>query len=341
MQRTIDFYNAHIGIKPTYSSSDINWTRATLYNHSKQRASSFAVEQMREAMYRPFCKSNLYFDRTWNEMSYQIPKLFPTPQSTNLVICVSGVGGKTFSTMMTDVIPDLHILESGTQCFPLYYYDKIEQCQISLFDQSDEEYVRCDGISDFMLSRMKQCNPKITKEDIFYYIYGILHNSEYRRYFEADLGKMIPRIPVVETYSKFNAFCKAGRQLATLHLNYEQGVPCDSAVVIGSESGNFQVEKMRFISKGDKRTIIFNSNIRVENIPLAAYDYIVNGKSAIEWIMERYQITRHAESQILNDPNLWTPDNPKYILNLLLKIIQMSLESMKIITKLPELKFDS
>ena len=106
--------------------------------------------------------------------------------------------------------------------------------------------------------------------------------------------------------------------------------------MLGTESGNFHVNKMRFISKEDKRTIIFNENIRIENIPLATYDYIVNGKSAIEWVMERYAITTNPESKIVNDPNQWS-ENPRYILDLLLRLIQMSLDTMKIVTKLPSL----
>ena len=322
-------------------SSKIIWTRGTKNNLLRNVEYSYAQSNIRAALYRPFFKQHVYLSRQFNEYVNQWDNFFPTPQSKNLVICVSGIGvRKECPALIVNMIADLELI-GKSQCFPLYYYDKIEQNQISLFDQSEEEYIRRDGISDFILERVRKCNPKITKEDIFFYIYGILHSKSYRKRFSADLKKMLPHIPIVEMYIDFNAFCKAGRQLAELHLNYEQGKLYDGVMVTGEETGNFKVEKMRFISKEDKRTIIYNSNIRIENIPLAAYTYVVNGKSAIEWIMERYQVTRHPDSQIINDPNRWTPENPKYILELLLRVIQMSLDTMKIVAKLPELKFES
>lgn len=136
----------------------------------------------------------------------------------------------------------------------------------------------------------------------------------------------------------FKAYCKVGRDLAALHLNYEAAPFCKTVIVSGCEHGNFRVQKMRFISKDDKRTIIFNEFIKIENIPLVAYDYVINGKSAIEWVMERYAVTTNADSGILNDPNQWS-DNPRYILDLLLRVIRMSIDTEQIVTRLPEMNF--
>ncbi len=338
MKRTIDFYNEHIGCEPEFSSTHISWTRATLNNHSKGRKSTFSSNNICNALYRPYCKQNIYFDRTWNEMVYQIPKLFPTPQTKNLVICVSGVGvTKEFSAIITDIIPDLE-LTGKSQCFPLYYYESVDLDQLGLFDQSNKDYIRRDGVSDFIWERARTLNPKITKEDIFYYVYGLLHSQEYRKRFSSDLKKSLPHIPFPKTVQQFKAFSKAGRDLAELHLNYEDGEQSKEVIVSGLESGNFHVSKMRFISKEDKRTIVFNESIRIENIPLVAYDYIVNGKSAIEWAMERYAITINPESKIINDPNQWSED-PRYILDLLLRLIQMSINTIKIVATLPSLDF--
>ena len=254
------------------------------------------------------------------------------------MICVSGVGvTKEFSAIITDIIPDLELI-GKSQCFPLYYYESVDHDQLGLFDQSNRDYIRRDGVSDFILERARTLNPKITKEDIFYYVYGLLHSQEYRKRFSSDLKKSLPHIPFPDAFQQFKAFSKAGRDLAQLHLNYEGGEPCKEVIVSGLGSGNFHVNKMRFISKEDKRTIVFNESIRVENIPLAAYDYIVNGKSAIEWAMERYAITINPESKIVNDPNQWS-ENPRYILDLLLRLIQMSINTMKIVAKLPSLNF--
>ena len=164
--------------------------------------------------------------------------------------------------------------------------------QKGLFDDPNEtDYVRREAISDFILERAKkQYGKNVTKEDIFYYVYGFLHSQDYRETFASDLKKMLPKLPLVEEVKDFWAFSKAGRQLADLHLNYETVPAYPEVNVVGAESTNFLVDKMRFPKKGQKDTIIYNSHIVISNIPEKAYEYIVNGKSAIEWIMERYQM---------------------------------------------------
>ena len=198
----------------------------------------------------------------------------------------------------------------------------------------------------------------ITKEHIFYYVYGLLHSPQYRERFAADLKKSLPRIPIVDTVQDFMAFYKAGKELADLHPNYEQVSPSDDVVVhvadaVYSESytkfEHFAVEKMAFGKVrneagklvADKSRIIYNGNITIENIPAKAYEYIVNGKSAIEWIMERYQITIDKASQIKNDPNDWSRehDNPTYIFDLLLSVINLSVQTVDIVNNLPKLNF--
>ena len=232
-----------------------------------------------------------------------------------------------------------------SQCFPLYYYDKNEGNIGTLFDQGKENYTRRDGITDFILGQCRErYGFKVQKEDIFYYVYGLLHSPDYREQFAADLKKMLPRIPLVNVPADFWAFSKAGRALAELHLNYETVAPYEDAKVIGAESGKFRVEKMKFAKNGkvdDKTTLIYNSYIRIENIPLEAYDYVINGKSAIEWIMDRYQVKIDKDSQIKNDPNDWCDEhnNPRYILDLILSLITVSIETMKIINDLPKLEF--
>lgn len=256
------------------------------------------------------------------------------------MICVPGIGStKGLSVLVVNSIPDVQLQYNG-QCFPLYYYEKNDSPQSNLYVSSQDEYIRHDGISDFALNLARELNPKITKEDIFYYIYGFLHNQEYRTRFAADLKKSLPRIFFPATYEEFRKYCEAGRHLAKLHLNYESGPLCPSVVVSGCEHGNFKVDKMRFLAKDDKRTIIFNNDITIENIPQEAYNYVINGKSAIEWIMERYAITIDKNSKIVNDPNQWSED-PRYVLDLLLRIIQMSLETLKIVNKLSKLNLPS
>lgn len=289
-------------------------------------------------MYRPFFKQILYKS---NESIYRNGKLDILDCEKNLYICLTGLGGnKPFSVFLTNIVSDYQLLQNG-QCFPLYWYEKVEHIQRGFFDTRDSDYVRHDGITDFILQQAGQIDFKITKEDIFYYVYGFLHLPAYRETFAADLKKMLPRIPLVENPADFWAFSKAGRDLADLHLNYETVAPCPDVVVSGAEHENFHVEKMRFKSKGDKSTIVFNSHITVSNIPLKAYDYVVNGRSAIEWVMERYQIKTDKDSGITNDPNDWAIEHnqPRYILDLLLSVINVSLQTLDIIAALPKHDF--
>lgn len=353
MQKTISFYqseverwkksdnNIPIDDFIEYDSKKISWTRALKWDLEKAKSYSYDASKIVIGCYRPFNKQHLFFDRGFNEMVYQQPKLFPTENHKNLCICISGLSHKgEFNALISNVVPDLG-LNAACQCFPLYWYERVEHKQRGFFDTQDSDYVRHDGITDFILEQARQIDFKITKEDIFYYVYGFLHLPAYRETFAADLKKMLPRIPLVENPADFWAFSKAGRDLADLHLNYETVASCPDVVVSGAEHGKFHVEKMRFKSKGDKSTIVFNSHITVSNIPLKAYDYVVNGRSAIEWVMERYQIKTDKESGITNDPNDWAIEHnqPRYILDLLLSIITVSMETNKIVKNLPKLYF--
>jgi predicted helicase len=351
----IDTYNSHLNISNlskenvndhiTNDSKTISWSRGLKNSLVRSLKIEHSIDSYRTVLYRPFTKQNNYFEKSLNEYLYQMPKLFPNKLSENLLINISGVGAsKEFSVLISNTLVDMQTL-SNEQCFPLYYYEENNKTQKSIFDEGgDKDYIRRDGVSDFILERaQKQYSAKnITKEDIFYYVYGFLHSPEYRETFSNDLKKMLPRLPLVDDVRDFWSFSKSGRELAELHLNYEQVPRFDGVKVIGEDSGFFKVEKMRYPKKEQKDTIIYNSKIVIQDIPLETYEYIVNGKSAIEWVMERYQITTHKESQIINDPNDWSEEagNPRYILDLLLSVINVSVQTVKIVKNLPKLKFD-
>jgi predicted helicase len=248
-----------------------------------------------------------------------------------------------------------------SQCFPLYYYTKNEVQQGNLFDTSTEDaYTRRDAISDYILSRAHvQYGNRVTKEDIFYYVYGFLHSPSYRSTFASDLKKMLPRLPLVEEVDHFWTFSKVGRALSDLHLNYEQaprypGVielysPLSISDVMSQSSSSelsyvdYRVDRMRFPvgqrAQDCPSTIIYNSHITLENIPSLAYSYHINGKSALEWVMERYALTTHKESQISNDPNAWSNEHtsPRYILDLLHSVITVSLRTIELVKTLPSI----
>ena len=344
IQSTIDYYNSMVESSrdtPVLDATRISWTRAFQSDFQKKRTKTFEHSAIRQAVYRPFCKQHVYFSAALNEMQYQMPKLFPTPETKNLVICLPGVGNvKDFSVHITNIIRDLDTY-GGIQCFPLYYYEKKSVYQPTLFDSEKSEYTRKDGITNFILERCRASyGPKVSKEDIFYYVYGLLHSPGYRRTFAADLKKMLPRLPLVEKPADFWAFSKAGRALAELHLNYETQPPHPDVVVTGAEQDKFRVEKMRFPDKQDKTTIEYNPWITISHIPQEACEYVVNGRSAVEWIMERYQIKTDKASGITNDPNDWATEQgkPRYILDLLLSVITVSVETVKIVNGLPGLE---
>lgn len=289
----------------------------------------------------------MYFDRRMNEMVYQQPRLFPTPRHENLVICAAGSGAnKAFSAFVTASIPDYELVSKG-QGFPLYYYEHPEdrrgRRQSDMFGdaaQPDAEgYIRRDAISDWSLGeyRRRYGDQSISKEDIFWYVYSILHSPEYKDRFASDLKKMVPRIPYA---ADFHAFSNAGRELGQWHLGYETVEPYPleedySRLVM--EAADWRVHKMVLGKRGgekDKTVIVFNPHVTLRGVPLEAYDYVVNGKSALEWVMERYAVNIHKESGIRNDPNDWS-DDPRYIVDLVKRVVRVSMETVRIVTALP------
>ena len=372
MRSMIDFYNRqreayndavkvdkNLSVEDFIDTDDtkISWTRA-LRNYAKRNILiQYEKEKLNVGLYRPFQKQNIYFATELIESIGLSPKLFPTPNHKNLVICVSGIGAsKDFSAIITDCIPDLQLQFNG-QCFPLYWYDSSDADVVDLFNQGAEKsmdrYVRKDGVTDWILSTArKQYGYKVTKEDIFYYVYGLLHSPDYRTTFATDLKKSLSRLPLVEKADDFWAFSKAGRELADLHLNYETIEPYRKCIVSFApltnkgDKMNYHVEKMRFgkidSKTSDKSVIYYNNSITITGIPAKAYEYVVNGKSAIEWIMERYAITTDKKSGITNDPNDWAREHndEKYILNLLLRVINVSVQTVEIVKELPKLKFE-
>jgi predicted helicase len=364
MSRMIAFYNAQReayaktvkaakGEAPTvedvidHDPKKISWTRSLKGDVRKQKVHAFQDECIVDAAYRPFCKQRLYFSRRFNEMVYQIPRLFPTPAHQNVVISTTGVADrKGFSCLIANSIPSLHLTDTG-QCFPRYYYDEAPKADL-LSQPGNDVFVRRDAISDAALAAFRKtyADDNIGKEDLFHYVYGILHSPEYKTRFEADLKKQLPRVPFARD---FWAFSKAGLQLAYWHLNYETIEPWPLQQAGKLDLGNaglYRVEKMAWGRKrvdgkqtSDKTTLVYNSHYTLVGIPPEALDYVVNGKPALEWIIERYQVTTDKDSRIVNDPNNWAieHDDPAYILNLIKRVVRVSVETARIVKALPAL----
>lgn len=363
MARMIDFYNEQVKqfqrflqnqtiansqdtqkIIESFIDNDpkkISWSRGLKTALSKNITYYFSTQSIIKGLYRPYSKQWVFYDKDITDFVGQMPRIFPNQDLENLVITISGLGGnKEQSTLITDRLPDLNMQHSGTQCFPLYTYEKQEDLG-ALFTTATGEYVKKENIpNEILRDFQKQYQDKtITKEDIFYYVYGVLHSPEYKQRFAADLKKMLPRIPYC---SDFWAFSKAGKELAYWHLNYETIDPYplkEWKQELYLDAEDYRVEKMTFGKNKngiDKSKIIYNSKLDLSEIPLEAYEYIVNGKSAIEWVMERYKRTQDKDSGITNNPNDWSED-PHYIVNLVKRIVRVSLETVRIVKSLPGL----
>ncbi|EJO34851.1 methyltransferase domain protein [Acinetobacter radioresistens WC-A-157] len=339
------------------NSQRISWTRALRNDFLKGKQINQKSNELRKSLYRPYSVQWACYSQQLNELQGQLPKIYPTKDIRNLTICLTLSGTKGFSVLISDFLPDFHLI-GDAQCFPLYFYDEvIQDKRVSsgdLFDESldltvtETKYERKDGISDVGLQHFQTAYPseQITKEDIFYYTYGLLHSEEYRTRYADNLTKELPRIPCVKKAEDFWAFSKAGRELAHWHLNYETVEPYKATLDMGSTAYNqltaedFYVEKMKFAKKGEKGTVVYNKRITIKDIPVEAYDYVVNGKPALEWVMERQGVSTHKDSGIVNDANDWaieTMNNPAYPLELFLRVITVSLETMKIVKSLPKL----
>ena len=373
MSKFIDFYNEEIEqyktshqsiIGSEYSDpalfvsrdiTKISWSSSLIADFSRQKKGSFRDNALLKSIYRPYQKQWLYFDSMFNHRVGQMPKVFPDQTHNNIVILINGKGAKNgVSALISDQIVDLNMLEAGAQCFPLYLYEAsntpTQHPQGGLFDEPSTSnsisYTRRDAITDSGLNHFLTTYPNqtITKEDLFYYIYGLLHSEDYKTKYADNLTKELPRIPCVKQAADFWAFSKAGRNLAELHINYETVMPYPVTFDVPLDTLNpedFYVKQMKFAKKGDKTTVIYNPKITLKNIPVEAYEYVVNGKPALEWVMERQAVTTHKDSGIVNDANDWaieTMGNARYPLELFQRVITVSLETMKIVNGLPKLE---
>ncbi|WP_354190868.1 type ISP restriction/modification enzyme, partial [Bartonella silvatica] len=346
--------------------SKISWSRALKQELAKGKIFEFETTCLTQSLYRPFTRQWLYYSRAFNEMVYQMPRIFPMEKAVeNKVIQISGMGTQSgFSVLISKSILDLHVVHNG-QCFPRYIYEdtlvskgKSKQ-QSHLFANATEEsktvgLQRRDAITDEGLAHFKAAYPNetIIKDDLFYYVYGLLHSEDYRSRYADNLSKELPRIPCVKTADDFWKFVTAGRELSHLHVNYETIEPYPVTFKKGNpkqtEISNpekfYYVTEMKFAKAGkekDKSTVIYNSNITITDIPLEAYEYIVNGKPALEWIMGRQCVKTDKKSGIVNDANRYaveTVGNPAYPLELFQRVITVSLETMKIVKNLPKLE---
>ena len=304
----------------------IKWTDRLKHELKNGRMTDFSQEKIRISFYRPFTKSNLYFDRLMNQRVSVLPSIFPIPatEKENRVICVPSIGGRTdFWCYLTNGIPNLTITSTdGTQCFPFYIYD-------------EDGTNRRENITDWALAQFRTHyeDGTLTKWDIFHYNYGLLHHPDYREKYEANLKRDLPHIPFA---TDFRGFAEAGARLANLHVTYESQPEYDKLEFIQTPDVplDWRVEKMK-LSK-DKTSLIYNNFLTLSGIPPKVFDYRLGTRSALEWVVDQYRVKIDKRSGIINDPN--RADDPQYIVKLVGKVITVSLETVDIINTLSALK---
>ena len=302
----------------------ISWSEALKRNLQRGKTTDFSQDNVRMALYRPFVKSYLYFDRMLIERVYVFPSIFPTleTETENRIICLTALGSKKpFHCLMAQQVPDVH-LTGDSQCFPFYTYN-------------EDGTNRQENVTDWALTEFQTYygDNTLTKWDIFHYTYALLHHPDYREKYQANLKRDLPHIPFVKD---FWGFAKAGAVLADLHVNYES-VPKYEKLQLQETSTlpriDWQVEKMRF-SK-DKTQIYYNDYFTLVGIPLEAFEYRLGSRSAVEWIVDQYRVKVDKRSGIRNDPN--RSDAPQYIVDLIGRVITVSLRTMEIVRELPRL----
>ena len=369
MRALVDTYEADraLGRRSNNATTDptrISWNRSLLADLDRSRPRSFTEAALRRAAYRPFMAQHVYFDRALNDMVYRLNELFPTPAHANVGCYALNPGAeKPFSVLMVDQIPDLALYGSNAgQFFARWRYEKVgaDEGMLDLGDPADGEvvdgYRRIDNITDHALATFRAAyGQKITKDDIFFYVYGLLHSPDYRATYAADLKKMLPRIPLVTDPWPY---VEAGRRLSELHLGYEGVTPyplvglADPAYPDAGDATAypfFRVDKMSFAKMRDSATgklvadrtrVVYNERITLGGFPEAAYRYQLGSRSAIEWIIDRYQVRTDKASGIVNDPNDWSREvsDPRYIIDLLARIVTVSLTTMEIVDALPALE---
>ena len=326
-QRLIDNYNSELvrlksvsdekeRLKQLNTSDNfIKWSTGLKQKFVKNKNLEFDSNAVIVGQYRPFTKKYLQYQTDIIERPSRFKDVFG---ENNQLIYTTGAGAsRGFSCFISKNIPNLHFLDSG-QGF--YRYNNASD---GLFDNKS-------NISENLTRQLE-----LSEDDVFYYVYGVLNLSEYQEKYANDLQKALPRIPLLKNKEKF---VEIGRKLADLHLNYEHQPSWEDVTVSGENSGNFKVKKMKHPKKGQLDTIAFNESITISNIPEQAYEYVVNGRPAIEWIIDQYQIKTDKKSGITDDPNEFAPENPRYILDLLLSVITVSMKTVELVAQLPKME---
>ena len=303
----------------TYDDTKIKWSRDLKLDLQRAHYIDFAETKVCVALYRPFCKQWLFFDRIVNEEIYQIPQLFPIIDIENTVICLSAVGSsKPFHLIVVNCIPDIH-LTGDTQCFPYYTY-------------AEDGSNRRENITDWSLAQFQaKYGSDVTKWDIFHYVYAMLHHPQYRERYAENLKRDLPHIPLLHNKEAFLVCVRIGKQLMDIHLNYEQAKEYPLTWI---ENPTFpfswHVKRMRLTA--DRSAITINESLTLAGIPQECFAYRLGNRSALDWIIDQYQVSEDKRSGIVSNPN--REDDEEYIVRLVGKVVTVSVETVRLVEEL-------
>ena len=346
----------------------IKWSRSLRNSVYRNTKSDFDTDRIVRSLYRPFCSQHVYYDRLLNHERSQLPSMFPTPEHRNIGFVLTGSASHyEFSLIATDLLPNLHTLDTG-QYFPRFTWSAVEADDGGLFGEGGvakqgeasiygkvgevvDGYVRVDNITDEIKALYREAlGADVTGDDIFHFVYGKLHDPVYRTKYAADLKKMLPHIETPSSRAEFDKFAAAGKELMDLHVNYESVEPWPLDIQVkGDESDRetWRVKKMKWAKRKDPETgknvndvtkLIYNKQVTIGGIPAEADEYILGSRSAVAWLIDRYQVKKDKASGIVNDPNDWADEvgNPRCIVDLIGKVTRVAMETVRIVDGLVE-----
>ena len=347
-QATMEFFNQQIPTtEPSRDPTRFSWTRKTLRMAARNIRLEHDANRVVSSAYRPFCRQNAYFQRNANEEVYQQERIYPTASASNIGIAISEKDrSQSLSCLMTDTLPNYSILGTTSQYLPRWVYNPLNL----LSSDPSEQYEKVCNINPAALAQFRQhySDDGISEDDLFYYVYGVLQHQGYLTTYANDLSKSSARIPMAASSADFHAFATAGRELADLHVNYETAdlYPLEE-IRTGpmwslSDTENYRVAKMSYAGKRpnlDRSRIVYNEGITLAGVPDAAHEYRLGPRSALDWLIDRYQVKTDKDSGITNDPNDWAAEHgePRYIIDLVKRITTVSIRTVDIVRALPEL----
>lgn len=347
----------------------IKWSRSLRNSVYRNTKCDFDTDRIVRSLYRPFCLQHVYYDRLLNHERSQLPSMFPTSEHRNFGFYQVGNGSAVpFSVVATNLLPDLHVTGAGSggQYFPRFTWSAVsaddgglfgedsvaKQGEVSIYGKVGEivdGYVRVDNITDEIKTLYRDAlGADITGDDIFHFVYGKLHDPSYRTKYAADLKKMLPHIETPTSRAEFDKFAAAGQQLMELHVNYESVEPWQLDIQVKGDEADretWRVLKMKWAKRKDSETgknvndvtkLIYNKRVTISGIPAEAEEYMLGSRSAVAWLIDRYQVKKDKASGIVNDPNDWADEvgNPRYIVELIGRVVRVAMETVRIVEEL-------